>query len=64
MKPERWSQIQKIFDAALEMGSRDRPGYLRQACGDDAELQLEVESLLSAHEESETFLEQPSNSRS
>ena len=40
MNPERWSQIQKIFDAALEMGSRDRPGYLQQVCGNDAELKI------------------------
>jgi serine/threonine protein kinase len=40
-----------IFEAALEKGSpQERAAYLDQACGSDAGLRREVESLLVAHE--------------
>jgi hypothetical protein len=36
-----------------------RRAYLEQACGDDAALRQQVDSLLAAHETSESFLESP-----
>jgi hypothetical protein len=32
MKPERWKQIEKIYDAALEFEASRRASFLDQAC--------------------------------
>jgi non-specific serine/threonine protein kinase/serine/threonine-protein kinase len=58
-KPERWAQVRKIFEAALEMGPEDRDAYLTEASAGDAELREEVEGLLRSHVESEDFLNDP-----
>ncbi|HEX8710052.1 MAG TPA: serine/threonine-protein kinase, partial [Pyrinomonadaceae bacterium] len=50
MTPERWQQIEKIFEAALEHEPQARPAFLDEICGGDAELRREVESLL-AHQQ-------------
>lgn len=49
MTPERHEQVKKIFLAACEVAEADRPGLLDEACGGDAELRREVESLLLHH---------------
>ena len=59
MNFERWAQIQQAFEAAVEMKPSERPGYLNRVCGTDAELRLEIESLLQAHSDSGDFLERP-----
>lgn len=54
MTPERWRQAERVFHAALEHAqlqseqSTSREQWLKQACGDDAELLAEVKSLLDA----------------
>ena len=50
MTPERWQQIEEIFEAAAERDPRERRAFLDAACGGDAELRREVESLL-AHQQ-------------
>jgi WD40 repeat protein/serine/threonine protein kinase len=50
MSPERWQQIQAIFDAALQQGAADRTTFLEKACDGDAALRAEVQNLLN-HEE-------------
>jgi eukaryotic-like serine/threonine-protein kinase len=57
MKPQRWAQVQNVFDAAVEMEPGPRAAYLDTACGNDADLRREVESLLEAHQESDEFLD-------
>jgi serine/threonine protein kinase len=59
MTPERWAQIRRIFDAALERPQPDRAAYLRTACAGDNQLRKEVESLLASHAESGDFLDRP-----
>ena len=59
MKPERWAQIQKLFDAAVEMEPQARIAYLETICQDDADLRREIESLLEAHKDAD-FLERSS----
>ncbi|MDY6945107.1 MAG: protein kinase [Pseudomonadota bacterium] len=63
MQPERWQRIKEIFAAALERAAADRPQYLQQACGQDAELHSEVASLLQAHDKVGGFIEQPAFER-
>ena len=46
-----------IFKAAVKLPPDRRAAYLDQACGSDAELRAEIESLLHAHDTSCDFLE-------
>ena len=50
MDQQRWQLIARVYEQALEQPSNVRPSYLADACGDDADLRREVESLL-AHEQ-------------
>jgi hypothetical protein len=45
--PQRWKEIDEIFAAALDRNSAERPAFLAEACGGDAQLRKEVESLLA-----------------
>jgi serine/threonine protein kinase/tetratricopeptide (TPR) repeat protein len=49
--PARWAEINKLFSAALETPEPERPGFLKSACGGDAELQAEVERMLAGSTE-------------
>ena len=54
-----WQEVQQLFDCALQYPPDKRGEYLEQACGPNHELRREVESLLAAHEESDTFMAEP-----
>jgi len=56
MTPERWEQVGQLYQAALKLHPRERTSFLRQACGEDASLFREVETLLEAEEEAGDFL--------
>ena len=49
MTPERWRQIDDLFDAALRVSPAEREAWLRGTCGDD-ELRAEVGRLLAQDE--------------
>jgi serine/threonine protein kinase/class 3 adenylate cyclase len=55
----RWSRIQQLYNAALNLETSQREAYLDQACGADAELRREVLSLLSSHDVAGDFLVTP-----
>ncbi len=55
MDAARWQRIDEVFAAALEQPDGQRRDFLDRACGDDAELRREVESLLANHGD-EAFL--------
>ncbi len=57
MSPERHSQIQKIFEAAVKLGQPERSAYLNRACADDADLRDRLIKLLIADQQAESFLE-------
>ncbi|MFY9572056.1 MAG: protein kinase, partial [Blastocatellia bacterium] len=59
MNPERWQQIETIFQAALARTPSSRSAFLDDACSGDNELRREVESLLAAHEEAGSFIHSP-----
>jgi len=48
MTPERWQQVDRLLEQALEQEPDRRDAFLDQACQGDADLRQEVESLLSA----------------
>ena len=56
MTPERWQQVEAIFQSALERDHGERAIFLDHACNGDRSLRAEVEMLLRAHEESGEFL--------
>jgi serine/threonine protein kinase len=57
MTPERWQQIDHLFHAALACEPSQRADFLATACGGDEPLRLEVESLITSHEEAQGFIE-------
>lgn len=52
MEAERWRQVETIFQLALDCAPEKRPALLKAACGADAQLLEEVESLLASYEDS------------
>ena len=59
MKPERWQQIDKLLEQALEQEPNRRKLFLDGVCGSDDELRREVETLLLAHEQGGSLLSSP-----
>src|SRR5581483_3781804 len=57
MTPERWRQIEEIYHAALDRDPEARAAFLDTACGGDAELRRELDSLLQREVQAGTFLE-------
>ena len=57
MEIERWHQIKNLFYSALEVETSKREEFLKRACEGDAELFHEVQSLLKAHEQPGSLLE-------
>ena len=55
MTPELWERVKTVFDAARERPPGERASFLDAACGGDAALRVEVESLLAA--DTETLLD-------
>lgn len=56
---DRWQQVSRLFDEAIELPPERRADFLREATGDDEPLRRELETLLTAADTSETFLTQP-----
>ncbi len=55
----RWRQVDRVLDAALELGAERRDAFVNEACAGDEDLQAEVERWLRSCESAEDFLEQP-----
>jgi hypothetical protein len=59
MKQELWQQAEEIFHAALERPPEARQACINQACGNNAELRRQVETLISKDEQAGSLLETP-----
>ena len=60
MTPERWQDVRRVLNAALELEPDQRPTYLDGACANDPSLRREVELLLaSADDIRSSFLQSP-----
>src|ERR1051325_9276585 len=57
--PQRWQQVKKIFDGALELHGAEREAYLNSACEGQNEVREEVDSLLRSYEVAGSFMEAP-----
>jgi tetratricopeptide (TPR) repeat protein len=60
-----WARIKSVLAGALERTAAERAAFLDTACGDDADLRKEVESLLAAYAgaEASEFIEKPAELR-
>src|SRR5262245_37565624 len=59
MKPESWRPVDQLFQAALERAAEERTSFISEACGGDDSLRREVEALLAADGQAESFIEAP-----
>jgi len=59
MKAELWEQVDKFFQAAVELDAARRSAYLDLVCAGDQTLRSEVESLLTADSFEWNFIEEP-----
>ena len=55
----RWQQVEKICQSALELEESQRAAFLEEACAGDEELRREVESLLRFDSRGDRFIEEP-----
>jgi serine/threonine protein kinase len=63
MTPERWRQVDRLLQAALERDLSERSSFLNEACRGDETLRKEVESLLATDEQAHSFLKSPALER-
>jgi serine/threonine-protein kinase len=59
MNSEHWQKVKGYFDVAVELAPHKRKPYLDESCGTDDELRSDVESLLEAFDNAESFMESP-----
>jgi hypothetical protein len=59
MEPDRWRQIERLYESALQRPERDRASFLADACVGDEELRREVASLLAQESAAADFIEVP-----
>jgi len=56
---ERWKELERLLDRALDLAPGDRAAFLKQVCPGDPALRAEVERLLHDAESGDSFLEEP-----
>ncbi len=59
MDPERWQQIETLFEAALERSPAERSRLLESECEEDPDLRRSVQQLLDSDAVASDFLESP-----
>jgi eukaryotic-like serine/threonine-protein kinase len=59
MTPERWQQVNEIFQAAIELEGAQRTAFLDNSCAGDKELRSEVESLITSDQLGLSFIDEP-----
>lgn len=56
---DRWQQIERLYNAALELDVAERDAFLARACAGNETLRREVRSLLDYEHAADRFLERP-----
>ncbi|HKR02078.1 MAG TPA: protein kinase, partial [Pyrinomonadaceae bacterium] len=59
MTPERWKEIEEVFQTAIDLPPRERRQYIVEACTGDDTLREQVEALVAQHDEAGDFIEEP-----
>src|SRR5437764_7051931 len=57
--PERWKQVEVVFEQTFELPAGERAAFIQKNCQGDEELRREVESLLESHASAGRFIDQP-----
>jgi len=56
MDADRWNQLDRLLQSALDRPAAERDVFLRRECSGDEQLESEVRSLLAAHDRAGSFL--------
>ena len=56
---DRWAQIERLYQEAVDLDATEREAFLTRACPDDEGVRDEVRSLLGHQPAADDFLEQP-----
>ncbi|HEX8354848.1 MAG TPA: protein kinase, partial [Pyrinomonadaceae bacterium] len=59
MTPERWRQIEELFQTAVDMPADERPRFVARACAGDDTLREQVIALVEQFEAAGDFIEEP-----
>lgn len=59
MDPERWTKVEDLLQAALQLPAGERDDFIREGCRGDVALEHEVRSLLMSDQEAGSFLGRP-----
>ncbi|HEX8560424.1 MAG TPA: protein kinase [Pyrinomonadaceae bacterium] len=59
MTPERWRQIEELFQTAVDLPPDERPRFVSQACAGDDTLREQVVALIHQFESAGDFIEEP-----
>ena len=59
MEPERWQEIERLYDVVLNQEKSARAAFLERACNGDQALRRAVELLLAQNEKVDDFLDSP-----
>jgi eukaryotic-like serine/threonine-protein kinase len=59
MTPERWRQVEALFDEVVDLSGWQRAAALDARCADDPTLRREVEALLTSSEQARDMFEAP-----
>jgi eukaryotic-like serine/threonine-protein kinase len=59
MKPERWRQVEQLYQSVLALEESKRSAFLDDSCSGDEALRREVLSLLAEQERADKFMETP-----
>jgi serine/threonine protein kinase len=59
MKADRWRQVERLYDAAIELPATERAEFVQNACAGDEDLRREILSLLDAQRNVGDFMEAP-----
>src|SRR4029434_2898350 len=59
MNPERWHQVEQIYNLVVERNPEERNAFLEKACAGDEALRKEVESLLAGNGEVAAIMQSP-----
>jgi serine/threonine protein kinase len=61
LEPERWAQVSRIFNSAIELDSEARDAYVERECGADESLAHEVKRLIENHQKAsaQDFIAEP-----
>jgi eukaryotic-like serine/threonine-protein kinase len=54
-----WDHLKELFDEAVNLSADQRAAYLDKVCGDDAALRAELQRLLDADEQANSFMNMP-----